>query len=98
MFEHFFAANSPFAGLVNCHWPMPLHGLAATGPFWERSCFCEGYTYWRKEISKALEEIWQQTKARDDAREMEEHVERFNDTRRTQRATSTGATTDEADH
>jgi hypothetical protein len=40
----------------------------------------------RKEISKTLEEIWQQTKARDDAREMEEHVERFNETRRTQRA------------
>jgi hypothetical protein len=38
MFEHFFDANSPFAGLVNCHWPMPLHGLAATGPFrWK--CF-----------------------------------------------------------
>jgi hypothetical protein len=35
MFEHFFDANSPFAGLVKCHWPMPLHGLAATGPFRE---------------------------------------------------------------
>jgi hypothetical protein len=39
MFEHFFDANLPFAGLVNCHWPMPLHGLAATGPFREKSCF-----------------------------------------------------------
>ncbi len=38
MFEHFFDANSPFAGLVYCRWPMPLHGLAAAGPFrWE--CF-----------------------------------------------------------
>jgi hypothetical protein len=38
MFEHFFDANLPFAGLVNCHWPMPmpLHGLAATGPFREK--------------------------------------------------------------
>jgi hypothetical protein len=24
MFEHFFDANSPFMGLVNWHWPMPL--------------------------------------------------------------------------
>jgi hypothetical protein len=32
-FEHFFDANSPFAGLVYCHWPMPLHWLAAAGPF-----------------------------------------------------------------
>ena len=48
---------------------------------------CGLYTFnWRKEVNKALEEIWQQTKARDDAREMEEHVERFNETRRTQRA------------
>jgi hypothetical protein len=39
MFEHFFDANLPFAGLVNCHWPMPLHGLTATGPFREKSCF-----------------------------------------------------------
>jgi hypothetical protein len=39
--------------------------------------------------TKALEEIWQQTKARDDAREMEEHVKRLNDTRRTQRAEET---------
>jgi hypothetical protein len=39
MFEHFFDANLPFAGLVNCHWPMPWHGLAATGPFREKSCF-----------------------------------------------------------
>jgi hypothetical protein len=36
MFEHFFDANSPFAGLVNCHWPMPLYGLAAIGPFREK--------------------------------------------------------------
>jgi hypothetical protein len=39
MFEHFFDANLPFAGLVDCHWSMPLHGLAATGPFREKSCF-----------------------------------------------------------
>ena len=39
MFEHFFDANLPFAGLVNCHWPMPLHGLAATGPFRENELF-----------------------------------------------------------
>jgi hypothetical protein len=51
---------------------------------------CGLHTFnWRKEISKTLEEIWQQTKARDDAREMEEHVDRFNDTRRTQRAEET---------
>ena len=38
MFEHFFDANSPFAGLVYCHWPMPLHGLAAAGLYrWK--CF-----------------------------------------------------------
>jgi hypothetical protein len=48
---------------------------------------CGLHTFnWRKEINKTMEEIWQQTKARDDAREMEEHVERFNATRRTQRA------------
>ena len=48
---------------------------------------CGLHTFnWRKEVNKTLEEIWQQTKARDDAREMEEHVERFNETRRTQRA------------
>jgi hypothetical protein len=44
---------------------------------------------WRGEISKTLEEIWQQTKAQDDARKMEEHVQRFNDTRRIQRAEET---------
>jgi hypothetical protein len=37
MFEHFFDANLPFAGLVNCHWSMPLHGLAPVVRFGKRA-------------------------------------------------------------
>jgi hypothetical protein len=43
---------------------------------------------WRQEVEKTLIDIWQQTKARDDAREMEQHVKQFGDTRREQRARS----------
>jgi hypothetical protein len=43
--KHVFDANLPFAGLVNCHWPMPLHGLAAAGPFRWECFFCEGCPY-----------------------------------------------------
>ena len=45
--------------------------------------------YWRKEVEKTLEEIWQQTKDRDGAREMKQHVEQFSNTRREQRAAAT---------
>ena len=41
---------------------------------------------WRKEMVKTLEEIWQQTKARDDAAEMKKHIEEFDGVRRQQRA------------
>ena len=41
---------------------------------------------WRKEMVKTLEEIWQQTKARDDAAEMKKHIEEFDGVRRHQRA------------
>ena len=37
---------------------------------------------WRQEVEKTLIEIWQQTKARDDSREMEQHVKQFGDARR----------------
>ena len=44
---------------------------------------------WHDEVTKTLEEIWQQTKARDDSREMEGHVKQFSDTRKRQRAETT---------
>jgi hypothetical protein len=44
---------------------------------------------WRREAEKALIKNWQQTKARDDPREMERHVKQFGDTRKEQRAKAT---------
>jgi hypothetical protein len=44
---------------------------------------------WRREVQKTLIEIWQQTKARDDTREMEQHVKQFGDNRMEQRAKAT---------
>jgi hypothetical protein len=44
---------------------------------------------WRREVEKTLIEIWQQTRARDDSREMEQHVKQFGDTRKEQRAKAT---------
>ena len=42
MFEHCFDANSPFAGLVNCHWTMPLcTGLPPLVRFGKRAVFEE---------------------------------------------------------
>ena len=41
---------------------------------------------WRKEMSKTLEQIWQQTKARDDAVEMQKHIDEFDGVRKQQRA------------
>jgi hypothetical protein len=41
---------------------------------------------WRKEMTKTLEQIWQQTKARDDAVEMQKHIDEFDGVRKQQRA------------
>jgi hypothetical protein len=49
-----------------------------------------GYIAPTGEVDKTLIGIWQQTKAPDGPREMEQHVKQFGDTRREQRAKSEG--------
>jgi hypothetical protein len=42
---------------------------------------------WKEEMVSTMKDIWQQTEARDDAKELQTHIEEFDGVRRKQRAT-----------